>query len=547
MALPILCLSSVGCSPPDRGEGDGPPQPTLAPTRGYILISADTLRADRLGSYGHWRDTSPHLDALAAEGVVFERAFASAPSTLISHMSMFTGLHPGQHGVDGPRNNVLPAEVTTLPEIFQHAGYRTSGHTEGGYMNGAHGFARGFDVFTDSPWQSVTDVEATFRHGTDFLRDLGPDDPFFLFLHTYTIHDPYEPPEEERASFADDGEDLDFRPSGHALAEVNQGRRVLTEGQGKRLGALYDAGIYYFDGVLGRFLDELEDLGLRDEVTLVLTSDHGEEFLEHGRLLHTQVYPEGLHVPLLVLHPDAAPRRIEAPVRIIDIAPTLWGLAGLDGVETTGRSLVTYLAGGELEETDAYGEVNFDSSQKTLVGRYDGVLYQLVSRRPLTDPDGGTWVGESLDFEASSERLEFRALAYHEPRTIELRFGDQLLRTVEVAPDRWSSVTVELPPDPRPLALRLSSPSCVSPKEVGAGEDIRCLAFKVAGLPLAELELYDLDADPGAEVNLAQERPDVLRRLARRLSSQRHEPVAQPGRRELSEEEVKALEALGYL
>ncbi|MGB5175506.1 MAG: sulfatase-like hydrolase/transferase, partial [Thermoanaerobaculia bacterium] len=186
--VPVACVAVVallaGCglrqSPPSGGFD---PQPT----RGYILISIDTLRADHLGAYGYDRDTSPFLDSLAASGTLFERAVVQYPSTLTSHMSIFTGLYPQEHEVLPP-STVLSGEIETLPEIFQRHGFRTAGHTEGGFMAGGYGFARGFDEFTDTAYGSDTDVERTFRRGLDSLQSLEADEPFFLFLHTYAVH-----------------------------------------------------------------------------------------------------------------------------------------------------------------------------------------------------------------------------------------------------------------------------------------------------------------------------------------------------------------------
>ncbi len=173
-----------------------PPQTGFepAPTRGYILISIDALRADHLGLYGYPKPTSPFLDELARRATVFDHAFAQVPSTLPSHMSMFTGLYPAEHGVFPP-SAVLAPEIRTLPEILLHAGFRTAGHTEGGYVQGGYGFARGFGEWTDTPYADDTDVERTFGRGVAFLQSVQPGERFFLFLHTYTVHDPYWPPE----------------------------------------------------------------------------------------------------------------------------------------------------------------------------------------------------------------------------------------------------------------------------------------------------------------------------------------------------------------
>ena len=153
------------------------PSPTqigfeAAPTRGIILISIDSLRADHLSVYGYPKATTPIPRGTRPTGDVFEHAFAQMPSTLPSHMSMFTGLYPAEHGVFPP-SSVLAAEIPTLPEILLQAGFRTAGHTEGGYVQGGYGFARGFGEWTDLQYTADTDVERTFARGVAVPRELG--------------------------------------------------------------------------------------------------------------------------------------------------------------------------------------------------------------------------------------------------------------------------------------------------------------------------------------------------------------------------------------
>src|ERR1700760_1606082 len=140
-----LILLALGCEEELR-QPEGEARPAPRATRGYILISIDTLRADHLGLYGYPRPTSPFLDSLARRATVFEEAYSQFPSTLVSHMSMLTGLYPREHGVLQP-DAVLSPKVETLPEVFQRNGFHTAGFTEGGYVSGRYGFRRGFDLF----------------------------------------------------------------------------------------------------------------------------------------------------------------------------------------------------------------------------------------------------------------------------------------------------------------------------------------------------------------------------------------------------------------
>src|SRR5690242_15605692 len=199
VVLAVLLLGCAGETEPESPDTLQLPVPRA--TRGYILISIDTLRADHLGLYGYPRPTSPFLDSLARHATVFEEAYAPFPSTLISHMSMLTGLHPREHGVFPP-NSVLSPKVEILPEVFQRHGFRTAGFTEGGYVSGRFGFRRGFDVFESRDrGHGHRPLENTFRRGVEFLESLGTDDRFLLFLHTYAVHTPYDAPEQYREPF----------------------------------------------------------------------------------------------------------------------------------------------------------------------------------------------------------------------------------------------------------------------------------------------------------------------------------------------------------
>lgn len=553
VTLASVALALAACGPQVETPLEPSPYEPLGGTRGYIFLSVDTLRADHLGIYGYDRETSPFLDAFARRGVVFDRAYAHAPATLISHMSIFTGLYPQEHGVVPPSNNVLSDRIPTLPEVFLQGGFRTAGHTEGGFMHGAHGFARGFEVFSDDPFESSTDVEDTFERGLDFLSGLGAEDRFFLFLHTYSVHDPYFPPKDYRSLFAGAPPADPEKVSADRISGVNAGFRAPESGETELLTSQYDAGIRYFDGVFERFVSRVEALGLQD-VTWIVTSDHGEEFLDHGRYLHTQTYPEALRIPLIVVHPeleaDAAtgPRRIADVVRSIDIAPTLWQLAGLDGLETmSGRTLMPYLAGAEIvPERTAYGEVEYLDKQRMMIGRVDGQVFQLIEHLPLADADGA-WVRRELSFDHSEPTLKLRLLAFHQQRRVDVSVDGKPLAGLEVYPDRWIEKSFELPKAAGARRIVLRSDGCVSPLSLEISDDYRCLGFKIADPERRLLELFNLSKDPDAKVDVSKQYPRVLRQLARKLEEKRLDPVATPGQRPLEREEQEALKALGYI
>lgn len=525
-------------------SGCGPAESSVTPTRGYILVSVDTLRADHLGLHGYERDTSPFLDSLASRSVVFDNAIVQLPGTLPSHMSMLTGLYPGEHGVYPP-DGALAAEIETVAEVFRRNGYRTAGFTEGGYMDGDYGFSRGFDRFDDEPKR----IDETFGLGVEFIEALAAEEPFFLFLHSYSVHDPYDPPEPYRHMFWPGDPPDSFAPTGRNLVAVNRGERTVDPETVRYFEALYDAGIREMDAELGSFFERLADAGVLDEVTVVITSDHGEEFLEHGQLVHEQIYFHTLHVPLVVAHPTAPARgrTVQSLVQSIDIAPMLLDMAGLTfAEERTGRSLVPHLAGAaEAAESEAYAEA-FMSEDRTILHRGPRGFFQLVRHQPNMAAENGFWVGDELTFESLEPRVEFEAVSYYEPRSL----------TVEVAGDRvgvfeigtgWTEVAFDVPAADAKPAVRFTTSSCDSPAELGLGADSRCLAFKMRGYVPATTELFDVESDPEQVEDLSRAEPGLHADLLRRLESLVLETVASGETLDLNPALERRLRALGYL
>jgi arylsulfatase A-like enzyme len=527
------------------------------PTGRFILISLDTLRADHLGAYGYERPTSPFLDSLTARGTLFENAVVQLPGTLPSHMSIFTGLYPPEHGVY-PEKALAP-EIRTLPEVLRAEGFRTGGHTEGGYVAGRYGFARGFDEWSDeSPMvegpgglvKSRDAVKRTFRLGLEFLRKARDREAFFLFLHTYSIHDPYDPPEGYRSRFwPGPPPEHAFPPNGADLAAFNRGERTLAPRAVDYYRALYDAQIRYTDDVLRDFFRGLDGLGLADSVTVVVTSDHGEEFLEHGELVHEQVYPECLHVPLVVLRPGQREgRRVGALVQSIDIAPTLFELAGIPPARrppVSGRSLVPLLRGEPgTGEREAYAEA-FLTRDRALYRQSEGRLVQYV-RREARNEENGVWVTRSTSLETFAPTLEFWALSYHEPRPLRIRVDGAPLRT-ETLDTAGRSFRLALPPGRGKHRVHLSTPGCASPARLGESDDTRCLSFLLRGIAPSRSELYDLAADPGATRDLSDEQSGLARDLAARLDALRFRLAAEPTTVPVDARQEERLRALGYI
>ena len=304
-----------------------------------VLISIDTLRPDHLGCYGYPRQTSPNLDAFRKDAVLFRHAFAHAPSTLASHAAILTSLLPPHHGASVD-DLAVPREVLTLAEVMREGGYSTASFNGGIQLDPAYGLDQGFDVYVSAkPRSSIAEtlVDETdhFSYQVEQARAWIEKQarPFFLFLHTYEVHNPYTPRAPDLEFFQGDYHgDLPNRITVKLLSQFNQGKRALEARDRQHILDAYDAEIRSADRAFGRLVDLLRNLGIYDDALMVVTSDHGEEFSEHGQVgwhSHT-LYDELLHVPLLVKLPGKARAgtTIEETVRGIDIAPTMLAALG---------------------------------------------------------------------------------------------------------------------------------------------------------------------------------------------------------------------------
>ena len=342
LALPLLALLTTSCAAPRGGSNPDPDA-----TSPVILISIDTLSAKHLGCYGYRRETSPNIDAFAEESVLFERLINTGGGTLPVHMSLFTSLHPETHGVliDEERTGRLSPRRTTLAESLKNEGYATAGFADGGWMRGRFGFRQGFDVYEGTAGH----LEKKLPRAYSWL-DSHHADPFFLFLHTYDVHSksddlPYSSPD----GFGELCASRLLRSWRHRIEfEGFDVSSALSTADLEYLVALYDGGIAYVDRKIGELFERLKELGVYDRSLIVFTSDHGEEFLEHGLLLHRQNHEEVAHVPLIVKLPRGrfAGRRIPSLAATVDVMPTILDVLGIEPPEEIqGVSLLPAITG----------------------------------------------------------------------------------------------------------------------------------------------------------------------------------------------------------
>ncbi len=332
--LPVWILAGAGSGCDDREE----PRPNL------ILISIDTLRADRLGAYGYERNTSPHLDALAARGVRFETVIADSNWTLPSHATLFTGLPPSFHGATGPKDR-LRTGIPTLAEVLKQNGYRTFGVTGGGFVDERHGFARGFDQYRLEPVDFRTALDLVVR----MLRPLGPEERFFWFVHTYDVHCPYHPPPRYARLF-DRQPPSDRLDTRGRCGNPHYNGMSLTAGQARFLSDRYDGGIRYADDLLGAFVERLDADGRLRNTIVVVLSDHGDEFLEHGQIGHrNSQFIQSLRVPWIMVGPGLEHRVVTQPAGLADVMPTLLDLLDLPAPVVQGVSMRPFIEGRAAE------------------------------------------------------------------------------------------------------------------------------------------------------------------------------------------------------
>jgi arylsulfatase A-like enzyme len=534
-AWPLLVLLpfAVACGPHD------PVLPRLPPTRGLILISLDTLRADRLSTYGHQRQTSPFLDSLAARGVLFEQAVAQYPNTLASHISIFTGLYPPEHGVYPP-DALLSDRIPTLPETLGAHGFRTAGFTEGGFARRRY-FARGFDRFNSRAAGELGDIETTFRRALSFLRRLRSEDRFFLFVQTYATHAPYRAPAGYLERYWPGPPPDPLPPADESFRHFNVSGATMPEEAVAYYLARYDGAIRYADQVVAEFFARLEELDLRDETTVIITSDHGEAFFEHGKMGHIQVYHEDLHVPLIVVHPDQpAPRRVEALVESVDLAPTIYALLGVSpSFSMSGRSLAPHLTrASEERPRQAWAE---SRRQRALYHQTDNQLYQLV----VTTLPPNAWIARRTTFDVRVPEVEIEVTSFQVARTLRMEIDGRPHAAHEIGTTP-RTIRVTLPTAEATHRITLSSDGCTVPPQVKNGARGSCRSFRLAS-PVRRTELFELMSDPHGSRDLSRSEPALFRQLVRQLEGRTFRVVAPPRHEPLDPDLETRLRALGYL
>jgi arylsulfatase A-like enzyme len=388
-AYAIACVS-FGCGQSSQPAAAPAPSPA-----NIIVVMVDTLRADHMSLYGYERPTTPFIDRLASEAIVFERARSQAACTFPSVNSLLTSRYAFDFYVQGEGEMGIPAEYPTIAEILRGRGYHTIAVSASPIVrstpskeNPNGGFGAGFEVFDESClWGDAASVNG---RALELLREV--QEPFFLYLHYMDPHGNFAPPEDYQKQFAGpyDGHDFiaagDFNPIAEML--YNDGPEFdISDRDLQHLVDLYDDEILYFDGQLEQLVASLREDGLLDRSLLVFTSDHGEEFLEHGHIGHCRgVWDTLTRVPLFMRIPGLdGGGRVDAAVQLIDILPTLFDTLGIDDADIPfeGTTLRSLLEGGK--PTRDYAFTDQSKYRAADDGRWQFILDGVESKVTLYD------------------------------------------------------------------------------------------------------------------------------------------------------------------
>jgi arylsulfatase A-like enzyme/Flp pilus assembly protein TadD len=325
----VLLVLTAACA------GSPPQSPSPTVPSAVLIVTIDTLRADRIGIYGARNVETPNIDRLAREGAWAPQANAHVPMTRPSHVSLFTGRYPAEHGIRDNISQPLAADVPVLAGAFHEAGYATAAFVSSTVLDRQSGLARGFDVYSDR-FENGADRrpgDRTISEAIGWLRQqLASPKPeakagkFFAWVHLFDPHAPYQPPEPYATRYA---------------------------------GRPYDGTVAWSDELVGRLVGALRDAGALDSTLVIVTSDHGESLGEHGEETHGYfVYESTLRVPLVVRGPRIGPgTTVDVLVRTVDLYPTILELTSLGPPpRTSGRSIVSALRDGRMTDEPSYAE-----------------------------------------------------------------------------------------------------------------------------------------------------------------------------------------------
>ena len=412
LAIDLYMLSNIPSSA-DRGTGDKP---------NIILITLDSVRADHLSMYGYESQTSPNLDKLSEDSVVFKNAISPAIWTILVHGGIFTGDYISSFDPEHS-NSGLEQEDKTFVEFLRNNGYNTAGFVSSAWIKSKYGFSQGFNIYKDRmdfleheltydkfsmkgaiftfvpKVRELMDID-TFRSPGEINQEAlkwlekNKDSSFFLFLHYIGPHVPYSPSQEFREKFTGDVRSYEELEEAYKKSTGLKRYGNVSEDVVDALIRLYDAEIAELDYNVNIFLEGVKELGLKDNTIIVITSDSGEEFYDHGYFKHSRtLYQEIVHVPLLIYYPGKLePKTVEEPVSTIDIFPTVFDILEI-GIpqEIDGVSLLPLIKNGsydrEFVKSELFGLPGHETKRQTAIFHNEWKLLE-VEPEVETIPSG---------------------------------------------------------------------------------------------------------------------------------------------------------------
>jgi arylsulfatase A-like enzyme len=339
-----------------------------------VIVLIDTLRADRVAAYSpKTRVKADAMHALAQESALFERMTVAENWTKPSVASLLSGLYPSTHGAKGSEDK-LPSSVLLLSEHLKARGYDTAGFVANGYVSSKFGFERGWKTWTNYVREGKRNrAEFVLGEAGKWLETRKADKPFFLYVHTIDPHVPYFPPRRYVEMYDSQPYDgpIEGAKTAHQLGKIKGKGMVINERDKQRLEALYDGEVTYHDDQLALFVEKMRQLGFLENTALIVTSDHGEEFFDHGSVGHGHsLWEEMIHAPFMVRLPGAQAgksSRIAHETTNVDVFPTVCELLGVEiPAEVEGRSLVPLLKGERLPGAPSASFSEFLAGQRSV-------------------------------------------------------------------------------------------------------------------------------------------------------------------------------------
>ncbi len=424
-----------------------------------LLIVVDTMGAHHVGAWNEGLDTSPNMDALAAGGIKFNRAYAPSPWTQPSVASLMTGLTPSRHGVLHLLDT-LPAGSLTIARALADRGFKTSGHISHFLINAKQGYAQGFNRYNENAVGGHTTVSSQVitRDAIQEMRRL-KDERFFMFVHYFDPHSEYMHHEEfDRTS----GYQGNVRQLSRNILELRAHRQEMDSQDVDYLRGLYHEEIAFTDKNIGKLLESLKTLGLEENTLVILTADHGEEFMEHDWIGHTRfLYDTLVHVPMVFSLPGhLEPGVVDEPVSLNDVMPTLMDLSRNPpgDVSWDGRSLKELLMGGQGEwDRPLFMEVSFlapADEQGTPTAEKEAFLaaVSLGDWKLIHDLDGNHWTL----FDRKVDPLEMKDLFNPDHEQVQL-LQPVLLDWEKDKVETWGRTFADLPKMTEEQRKRLKS------------------------------------------------------------------------------------------